>query len=50
MLIANGESDKQAASQLFVVESTIKSHVKNIYQNTQTHSRLKLRELIYEKH
>jgi DNA-binding NarL/FixJ family response regulator len=47
-LIINGLSNKEIATKLYISESTVETHRKNIYRKTETHSLPKLIQMVQE--
>lgn len=45
-LMMNGFTNREIAAQLFISESTVETHRKNIYRKTETHSLPKLIQLV----
>lgn len=47
-LMINGFTNKEISEKLFISESTVETHRKNIYRKTDTHSLTKLLQLVHE--
>lgn len=47
-LMINGYTNKEISEKLFISESTVETHRKNIYRKTDTHSLTKLLQLVHE--
>lgn len=47
-LIIDGLSNKEIATKLFISDSTVETHRKNIYRKTETHSLPKLMQMVRE--
>lgn len=47
-LMINGYTNKEISEKLFISESTVETHRKNIYRKTDTHNLTKLLQLVHE--